>query len=66
MSVSHAYVYFTNEKQNIVHLSAIQNFSSKNQKVFNKTKKYKGRLKNGTDEKKDVLRNAYNSLLGSK
>ena len=66
MPISHAYVYFRNETQNIVPLSAIQNFSPKNEKDFKKTKKYKVWLKNGKDDKEDALLNAYILLLGSK
>ena len=52
MSISHAYIHFRNETQNIVPLPAIQNFSLKNEKDFNKAKKFKMWLKNGKDEKK--------------
>ena len=55
MSISHAHVYFRNETQNIVPLSATQNFSPKNEEDFNKTKKYKVWLKNGQDEKRMFL-----------
>ena len=41
MSISHAYVYFRNETQNIVPLSAIQNFSPKKRETSIKQRNIK-------------------------
>ena len=64
MSVTHAYIYYTNGLHAIVSLSCIENFAPTNEKDFDNNKKYKVWLR---DEGKDgLLLNAYILILGSK
>ena len=63
MSISHAYVIFTNGSKKIVPLTEIPNFHPKSDTDFDKSKKRKVWL---NEEKDRLLLNAFVLLLGSK